>query len=135
MKTKSVAKPSTPAAYIANLEEPRRAEMKALHAMIRAAVPELKPGVGDGMIGYGSYHYRYASGREGDSAIIGLSSRKQYISVYVMGVKGGKYVAETYKKKLPGADIGKCCIRFRRLEDVSLPMLKKAITEGAACFK
>jgi len=135
MKTTSATRPKTPAAYLAALEEPRRSEMKALHKLIRAAVPALKPGVSDDGIGYGSYHYRYSSGREGDCAIIALSSRKQYISVYVMGVKGGKYVAETYQRKLPGADIGKCCIRIRHLEDVSLPVLRKAITEGAACFK
>lgn len=113
------------------IDEPRRGDIKQLHDLIRKAVPELTPYIETGMIGYGRYHYTYASGREGDWAIIGLASQKNYISVYVCGTKGGKYVAETYKKKLPKANIGKSCIRFKKVEDIDLDILEQAIKEGA----
>ena len=83
------------------------------------------------MIGYGSYHYRYASGREGDAPVIGLSSRKQYISVYVPCAEGEALAAETRKAALPGADLGKGCIRFKRLADIDLKALERIVRLGA----
>lgn len=83
------------------------------------------------MIGYEMYHYKYASGREGDWPIIALASQKNYISVYVCGVKKGKYVAELHKKDFPKASIGRSCIRFKKLEDIDLKTLGEVIKEGA----
>ena len=70
--------------YIERLSEPRRAEIKALHELIRQTVPQLVPTMEFGMPGYGKFHYRYATGREGDWMLIGLASNKNYISLYVM---------------------------------------------------
>ena len=85
-----------------------------------------------GIIGYGSYHYKYDSGREGDAAIIGLSSRARYISLYV-----NVGVAEEHRAELPKADIGKACVRFKRLDDVDRAVLAKLVAEtvkaGKAC--
>ncbi|RJQ36193.1 DUF1801 domain-containing protein [Candidatus Parcubacteria bacterium] len=121
----------TPAEYIRMQPEPRRTDIAKLHALIRKTVPHLKPHIQIGMLGYGSYHYRYASGREGDWAIIGLANQKNYISLYVMAAEGGRYIAEKYKKELPKASIGKSCIRFRRLLDVDAAVLARLIKEGA----
>jgi hypothetical protein len=63
------------------------------------------------MLGYGRYHYRYASGREGDAARISVASRKGGISLYVNAVDGERYLAESYRDRLPRADIGKSCVR------------------------
>jgi len=87
------------------------------------------------MIGYGTYHYRYASGREGDCAIIGLASNKNYISVYVMGTSEGEYVAEKNRGLVPKADVGKSCIRFKKLEDIDPAALGKIVKEGARAMK
>ncbi len=115
----------TPTEYIAMIEEPRRTEIKKLHAFIKKTVPNLKPLIMSGMIGYGKYHYRYASGREGEWSAILLASQKNYISVYACGVMNGKYVAEQYKKRLPKANIGKSCIRFKKVEDIDLDVLRE----------
>ena len=120
----------TPREYLANLPEPRRSELKQLHRLITKTAPKLKPKMGSGMIGYGSYHYRYASGREGDWFVVGLSSRKDYISFYSCLSDGKKYVAELYKKQLPKADIGRSCIRFKRLTDVDPRVLARIIKEN-----
>jgi hypothetical protein len=131
MNTKT-ATPATPAEYIASLPEPRRTEMQTLHDRIVKALPRLQPSMQSGMIGYGSYRYKYASGREGECAVISLSSRANYISVYVNGVEDGQYVAEKYKDRLPKANVGKSCIRFKRLSDVDLNALEQILKHGAA---
>jgi len=132
MKKGQSSRATTPREYLDGLPEPRRSELKQLHRLITWTAPKLKARVWSGMIGYGSYHYRYASGREGDWFVVGLSSRKDYISFYSCLSDGKKYVAELYKKDLPQADIGKSCIHFKRLADVDLRVLARIIKENEA---
>src|SRR3954468_1789660 len=122
-------KPTTPSEYLAALSEPRRAELKSLDAAIRRSVPKLKPYVtySGTMIGYGPYHYKYATGREGDCPIVAVSSRAQYISIYVTGHRDGKSLAEAAKSKLGKVSVGKACIRFKRLEDLNVPTMLKLV--------
>jgi hypothetical protein len=122
----------TPDEYIAALDEPRRTEVSRLDALIQRTAPQLERFVGAGMLGYGRYHYRYASGREGDTALIGLASRKQYISIYVIAADEHGYLAEQYRGRLPKADVGKSCVRIKRLGDVDDSALADLIVAGAA---
>ena len=82
---------ATHEAYIEALSEPRRGDVRALHDLIRRTVPQLEPTMEFGLPGYGKFHYRYASGREGDWVLIALASNKRYISLYVTatGPEGG----------------------------------------------
>jgi len=122
----------TPEQYIARLEEPRREHIGRLHDLIRTTAPELEPYMESGMIGYGRYHFRYATGREGDWCLLGLASHKRYISLYVTAEDGrGGYLAEAYHDRLPKADIGKSCVRFRRLDDLDEEVLRELIREAA----
>ena len=84
------------------------------------------------MLGYGRYHYRYASGREGDWMLIGLASRKQYISLYVTAVVDDRYLAESYAERLPKASVGKSCIRVRRADDLDPEVVRALLVEAAA---
>jgi hypothetical protein len=115
---------------IDNLAEPRRSEIAELHALIRGVAPDLAVEAGERMIGYGPYHYRYASGREGDSYLIGLAPNKQYISVYVQCTKDGAYLAESYAGRLGKANVGKACVRFKRPSDVDLGELRALLAEA-----
>lgn len=115
-------KAKTPGEYIAQLEEPRRSEIQQLHDLIITTVPSCTPTMEFGMLGYGRYHYKYASGREGDWFIIGLASQKHYISLYV-----SYSVADQFRHQLPKADIGKACIRFKHLADVDLLVLREVV--------
>jgi hypothetical protein len=120
-------------AYIDGLDEPRRSELNQIHAFIRTTVPDLDPYMyGKDLIGYGRYHYKYATGREGEASIIGLSSRKAYISVYATGGDGEQYVAERFKDQMPKADIGKSCIRFKKFEHIDFDVLGKILKESEA---
>lgn len=118
---------------MAELAEPRRSEVKQLDALIRKTVPKLKPYVQSGMLGYGKYHYKYASGREGDWAVVSLASQKNYISLYIACVidkNQGQYLAESYRDKLSKASIGKSCIRFKKLDDVDLSVIREILRKA-----
>lgn len=122
---------TTPEEYIEALEEPRRSQIRQLDRLIRETAPDLEPHLQSGMLAYGRYHYRYPSGREGDWFRIGLASQKRYISLYVTASDGVRYLAETYRDRLPTADIGRSCVRFRKPDDVDLDALRALIREAA----
>ncbi len=82
---------------------------------------------GASIIGFGTYHYRYASGREGDWLLTGFSPRKQNISLYIMDCLDEK---EELLEKLGKVKHGKSCIYVKRLSDIHLPTLKKMIRES-----
>lgn len=120
----------TPEEYIAGVSEPRKQDVAQLHELIQKTVPALKPHIMSGMIGYGTYHFRYASGKEGDWSLICLANQKNYISLYICSIEDGTYIAEQYKDKLPKASIGKSCIRFKSLKDVDIAMLTEIIKKA-----
>lgn len=109
----------------------READLRALDRLIVKAVPsqkrELFSGTTYNMIGYGIFHYKYASGREGDWPLIALASQKNYISLYVCVAKDGEYVAEKNKDKLGKVSVGRSCIRFKKLSDLDQDELIKVL--------
>lgn len=113
--------------YFEQLAEPRKSEILELHNFILKEVPELEPFMQSGMLAYGPYHYKYASGREGDWCVVALASQKNYISLYITAVEDNQYVAETYKDKLPKASLGKSCIRFKKLADIDLDVIAEIL--------
>jgi hypothetical protein len=129
MYGKSDAK--TPEEYIAGVDEHRRDDIQQLHDFIREIAPELEPTMGFGILGYGRFHYKYASGREGEWMKIGIASNKRYISFYCCSADEQGYVAERYRERLPKASIGKSCVRFKRLSDLDLEVLGSLIRETA----
>jgi hypothetical protein len=115
------------------LDEPRRTEIRRLHELIRKTAPQLEPHLASGMLAYGRYQYRPKRGPGGEWMNIALASNKRYISLYIMATdpRGGRYLAETYKDRLPNADIGKSCVRFKRVDDLDQAALTQLIREGA----
>lgn len=82
---------------------------------------------GDSIIGFGSYHYRYATGREGDWFFIGFSPRKQSISIYTMcGLESDSDMLA----RLGKFKTGKSCLYINKLEDINLPVLEKLLTKS-----
>ena len=82
---------------------------------------------GDSIIGFGSYHYKYASGREGDWFLTGFSPRKQNLTLYIMP---GFEEYEGLLKKLGKHKTGKSCLYLNKLEDVDQEVLKTLIEES-----
>lgn len=103
-------------AWIDALEEPRRSEVRHLHEVIRAAIPDADVVIMDytgPIVGYGTYDYATSRGPAGRWFSVGLASRKAYISLYLMGTDEGGYLAEQARDRLPGAKVGRSCINIR----------------------
>lgn len=131
-----MAKPlPTVAEFLAALPAERRAVMTTLHQAIRKAVPKLPPyitpGMGGLLIGYGKYHYRSASGREGDWFTLGLAAGKSGYALHVcVGGEGG-YLVEQNAAKLGHVKTGRSCINFKKLEDLNLPATMALVKQAA----
>jgi len=78
-------------------------------------------------IGYGQQTIGYANGDSRDFYQIGVSANTTGISVYVMGLEDKAYLADTYGKRLGKASVTGYCVKFRRLSDVNLDVLKEMI--------
>ena len=124
------------AEYIDAIPEPRKEAIKFLHTFIQESAPELKPHFAYNMLGYGSFKYKKhkrslasSAGKKeiNDWPVVALANQKNYISVYVCAVEDGEYLAEKYKDKLGKVNVGKSCIRFKKLEDLNLDELKRVI--------
>lgn len=92
------------------------------------AVTKEKPVMwGSAIIGFGSYHYVYESGREGDFLFIGFAPRKQNISIYLMG---GLKAVQPELSKLGKYKIGGGCLYIKSLSDVNTTVLKKIFAKA-----
>ena len=113
------------AAFIAAIDDPQqRADAKKIAALMRAATGSRARMWGTSIVGFGSYHYKYASGREGDWPLLGFSPRKQNLSIYIMAGFAG---SRTLLAKLGKHKTGKSCLYIRRLDDVDTAVLKQLI--------
>jgi hypothetical protein len=82
---------------------------------------------GSAIVGFGTYHYVYESGREGDTVIIGFSPRKQYIALYLMG---GLKTIEAELPSLGKFTTGKGCLYLKSLSDVNREVLRKIFAKA-----
>lgn len=79
---------------------------------------------GDSIVGFGSYHYCYESGREGDWFLTGFSPRKQNLTLYIMS---GFDQYDALLGNLGKHTTGKACLYIKRLDDIDLPTLKELV--------
>ena len=107
--------------------ESRKQDGYTVLELIRAATGMEPKMWGDSIIGFGSYHYKYASGREGDWFLTGFSPRKQNLTLYIMP---GFDEYEGLMKKLGKYKTGKSCLYLNKLEDVDLAVLKTLIEKS-----
>jgi hypothetical protein len=87
---------------------------------------------GTSIVGYGSYHYKYASGHEGDMPITGFSPRKESLTLYLMG--GIEYF-QNHSEKLGKFKTGKGCLYIKSLDDVDVNILKNLIKDSVQFMK
>lgn len=78
------------------------------------------------IVGFGSYHYKYASGHEGDMCIAGFSPRKEALTIYIL-LGFEKY--DSLMKKLDKYKTGKSCLYIKKLDDVDTKVLTQLISE------
>jgi hypothetical protein len=107
----------------------RRADCRTLAALMREVTGEPPRLWGDSIVGFGSYHYRYESGREGDWFLTGFSPRKNDLTVYITA---GFERYGALMKKLGRHKTGRACLYLRRLADVDLGVLRDLVARSVA---
>lgn len=85
---------------------------------------------GSSIVGYGSYHYKYQSGREGDSLRVGFSPRKQALTIYGLVMYDLMHTNNELLKKLGPHKVGKGCLYIKSLKDIDIETLKQMITNA-----
>ncbi len=108
-------------------DKQRRADCKTVAKMMRASTGKPAKMWGTGMVGFGSYDYKYASGREGTWFECGFSPRAQNLTIYIMP-GFSKYGA--LMKKLGNYKTGKSCLYVKKLDNIDLDVLQSLIDKS-----
>ncbi|HKO96538.1 MAG TPA: DUF1801 domain-containing protein [Pyrinomonadaceae bacterium] len=112
--------------------EEQRSDAQTLVALMRRVTGQEPVMWGPTIVGFGSYHYKYASGHEGDSAIAGFAVRGRELVVYIAPDFEGR---DALLAKLGKHKTGKVCVYMRRLADVDLKVLETLVTRSVADTK
>jgi hypothetical protein len=119
-------------AYIETLQEPRRSQVLRLHRLIREEAPEIDAKLWDysgKLIGYGDYHYKGRS-TEGDWFLLGVASRKAYVSLYSMAIApDGGYYAKSFAPRI-GVKSGNSCLNIKDPNLIDEALLREFIRES-----
>lgn len=112
--------------------EQKRKDSFEILKMMKQVTKEKPKMWGPSIVGFGSYHYKYESGREGDMPIIGFSPRKQNITLYITNDFAQH---QGLMKKLGKYSTSKVCLYIKKLEDVDRAVLKELINESVKAMK
>jgi len=115
--------------YIARIEDSQRADDCRALVKLMTRLTKKKPVMwGPSIVGFDSYHYRYDSGREGDACLMGFSSRKADIAIYVVAGFDG---TERLLASLGKHKTAKACLYVKRLSDINLEVLESLLAHSA----
>ena len=124
------ASPDDVDAFLATVENPRRrADAGRVLDLMREVTGEPPKMWGSSIVGFGSYRYRYASGRDGSSLVVGFAPRKQNLVLYIMP---GFSSHAALLSRLGKFRTGKSCLYVNRLDDVDLRVLEELVRESVA---
>lgn len=110
-------------------DETRRKDCRTLVRMMKQATKAQPKMWGPSIVGFGTYHYRYDSGREGDWFLTGFSPRKQALTLYIMA---GFSRYDALLEKLGTHKTGRSCLYVKKLADVDLAVLQRLIDQSVA---
>jgi hypothetical protein len=113
-------------------DEGRREDCFAVAKIMEEITGEKPKMWGPSIVGFGTHHYKYASGREGDWPVTGFSPRKKDLTLYIMQ---GLDKNDELMKELGKHSAGKSCLYIKRLSDIHVPTLKKLIKESVKQVK
>ena len=115
-------------AFLNAIEDPdKRRDAKAVHKLMKE-VTGAKPAMwGPSIVGYGTYRFRYESGREGEWMLTGFSPRKQALTLYIMAGFTG---SEPLLEKLGKFKTGKACLYVKKLEDIDMKVLERLVRKS-----
>jgi len=114
-------------------DEKKRQDSFAILDLLKQVTGEEPVMWGDSIVGFGSYHYKYASGHEGDAPLMGFSPRKQNLTLYIISPGFDAY--EELMKGLGKYKTSKACLYIKKIEDVNLPVLKTLMEQSLEHMK
>ncbi|MCA6073700.1 DUF1801 domain-containing protein [Fulvivirga sedimenti] len=119
--------------FIGSVVDPeKRADAEVLLKLMKQITGSKPVMWGDSIVGFGKYHYVYASGREGDWFLTGFSPRKQNLTIYIMD---GFSKYERQLKKLGKSKNSVSCLYVKRLSDIDIDVLEVILRESVADLK
>lgn len=129
---KTVATEASVDTYLDSVDEKRRADCRELVEMM-SKITKAEPKMwGPSIVGFGSYHYKYDSGREGEFMLTGFAARKNALTLYVMT---GFDSAPELMEKLGTYKTGKSCLYIKRLDEIHRPTLRQLIRRSVSAMK
>ena len=128
-ENKTQATKQSVAAFLAKVDEAQRADAKLLVNLMKSATGEAPKMWGPSIIGFGSYHFKYESGREGDMPVIGFSPRKGSLVLYNLTDSPEN---EALFPKLGKHTTGKSCVYVKKLSDVDKKVLEDLLAGAVA---
>lgn len=117
--------------FLARLDEKRRKDCMTVAKLMKSATGARPKMWGSSIIGFGTYRYRYDSGREGEWPVIGFSPRKNDLTLYIMP---GFERFPDLMSKLGKYKTGKSCLYIKKLPDVDMDVLKELIDESVSAM-
>lgn len=121
------------AGFIGKQRDPAtRADCRTLVRLLRKATGKPARMWGPAIVGFGKYHYRYASGHEGDSCLAGFSPRKGQLSIYVLAGYAGE---AALLRKLGKHKRSVACLYVKRLADIDLKVLEQMVRRSVRATK
>ena len=118
-------------AFLASLSDAQASIAREVHRTIAQVAPDLVPPALRGpVLGYGPFHYRYVSGREGDTYLISARGGSKQLSIYVCAVDDGRYVTERHAENLGRTSVGRSCIRVKRPGDLDLSVFADVVRQA-----
>lgn len=120
-------------AFIAAIEDTqKRADCKALLKLMREVTGQPATMWGPSIVGFGNYHYKYASGREGDHFLTGFSPRKQALTIYIIN---GFQPHARLMEKLGKFKTGRSCLYVKSLDDIDRSVLTSLVKASVAYMR
>lgn len=119
--------------FLNTVDNPKRkSDTEIVLSIMRNITGEEPTMWGDSIIGFGSFHYKYASGRENNWFLTGLSPRKQSLTLYIMS---GFSRYDQILQRMGKYKTGKSCLYINKIEDIDLEVLKELITSSVEFLK
>ena len=133
VKNKTVETSSSVSAFIKKLPDAQRQKDALAIIEIMKAQSGFEPKMwGPAIIGFGSYHYKYESGREGEAPLVGFSPRKTEFALYLTSAFENR---EELLKRFGKHKTAKACIYIKKIEDIDTAVLKKMIANSIRFLK
>jgi hypothetical protein len=132
-ENKTIATKGSVEKFLSSVKDPQKlADCQTVIEIMKQITKEEPVMWGSSQVGFGTYHYKYESGREGDFFITGFSPRAQALTIYIMS---GFERFPVLMQALGKYKTGKSCLYVKKLEDIDLAVLKKLIKEAVAYLK